>query len=130
MPKLIVENLPADVFQCLQERAAAKQHSVTDEVVQVLRHAVADDLARKQTPSDFTRRAGYVFLAGVAVLVVVVSLWLLSGGTRRDLLPHENVEFAAGFYNEEQFKDSRWRWMGEEGVVQLRNTKEPMVLKI
>jgi len=135
MPKLIVDNVPADVYQCLQQRAAAKQHSVADEVVQVLRRAVAEDLARKQAPAEFSRRAGYVFLAGMVVVVVVLGLWLLRDRTRDDLAPlapGKPVEFDSGFHNEEFHLESgsRWRWMGEEGIVQLQNTRQPMVLRI
>lgn len=98
--------------------------------MQVLRHAVADDLVRKQAPADFSRRAGYVFLAVLAVVVAAAGLWLVDGGTRKDLLPRHPVEFGPGFYAEEHHQDTRWRWMGEEGVIHLLNAKQPMVLKI
>ena len=38
--------------------------------------------------------------------------------------------FDAGFYNREEHKDKIWHWMGDEGVVKLRNAREEMVLKI
>ena len=42
MPTLIVEEVPMDVYQRLQERAAAGHRSLPEEAVRVLQQALAD----------------------------------------------------------------------------------------
>jgi plasmid stability protein len=44
MPTLIVEDVPTDVYELLQQRAAACQRTLPDETVRVLRQALRDDL--------------------------------------------------------------------------------------
>jgi plasmid stability protein len=44
MPTLIVEDLPMDVYELLQQRAAADQRTVPEETVRVLQRALRKDL--------------------------------------------------------------------------------------
>ena len=50
MPTLILENLPPEVYECLQRRAAQRQRSVPEETVQLLRQALQGDAASLRLP--------------------------------------------------------------------------------
>ena len=43
MPTLIVEDVPPDVYELLQRRAATRQRSVSDEAVRLLREVLQED---------------------------------------------------------------------------------------
>lgn len=65
----------------------------------------------------------------VRYLVTLLLLgWSISGSGAQTDSP--GVIYDSGFYNEEQLKDSTWRWMGAEGVVKLKNAGQDMVLKM
>ena len=130
MPTLIVENVPPEIYECLKQRADAKRRSVPDEALHLLRHVLAGDLSRKQAPPPPRNRLGYVLLIGMLLFIVLTGLFVLKGGGQRALPPRKPIEFTSGFFAEEQHQDQGWRWMSEEGVVVLQNTKQPMVLKI
>jgi len=44
MPTVIVENVPADVYECLQRRAVAGRRSVPEETLELLGQALIEDL--------------------------------------------------------------------------------------
>jgi len=53
-----------------------------------------------------------------------------SAGGDRSLLG-DPIDFGLGFYPEERAGDSpAWRWMGQEGIIRLRNSHRDMVLTI
>jgi plasmid stability protein len=65
MPTLYVENVPAPVYEALRNRAAANGHSISGEVLALLKRNVptAEDLARRKALLDRAlrlqaRRAG------------------------------------------------------------------------
>ena len=45
MPTLIVENVPADVYECLRRRAAVSQRSMPEEMLNLLGQVLHDDLS-------------------------------------------------------------------------------------
>jgi len=54
-----------------------------------------------------------------------------TAGAAATFPPEASISYGRGFYDLEQGTDgSTWRWMGEEGVVKLRNTRRDMRLKL
>jgi len=44
MPTLIVENVPGEVYERLKKRAAARQRSLPEEMLHLLKQALRDDI--------------------------------------------------------------------------------------
>jgi hypothetical protein len=55
-----------------------------------------------------------------------ISLWQLYPLDK----PLPTVKYVSGFFGWEQVGERRWQWMGDEGVVQLQNTRQATRLRI
>jgi hypothetical protein len=53
MPTLIVENVPAEIYERLQKRAAGRQRSLPEEMLQLLQQALWEDDGPTPRRPDF-----------------------------------------------------------------------------
>jgi plasmid stability protein len=53
MPSLLLEDIPPEVYERLQQRAARKQRSLSEETVEILRQAIETQAARNPRVPDY-----------------------------------------------------------------------------
>ena len=53
MPTLVVENVPLEVYERLEQRAAARQRTLPEETLQLLQQALREDASRTPRLPDF-----------------------------------------------------------------------------
>ena len=53
MPTLVVENVPPEVYERIQQRAAARQRTLPEETLQLLQQALREDASRTPRLPDF-----------------------------------------------------------------------------
>ena len=79
---------------------------------------------RKLADAPTNGRCGGFLLVTLAVLLIVPAYGRCQDST------NNLVEFGLGFFEPEQNASEKWRWMSEQGVVRLWNTRQGMTIKI